>query len=106
MKPSLRAVNTHVGARLVDCRAGRLHARERKIEIVKRIVLVAGRILDRQTGDAGLAAQPHAFGDAVRIVGEAAFEIGIDRNVGDSGQFAQMREHHLARHRAVAGSPA
>ena len=49
----------HIAAGFVDCLARRAHALDRQIEVVKRIGVVAGEVLDRHTGDARLHAQPH-----------------------------------------------
>ena len=55
-----------VAAGLVDCGARGAHARERKVEIIERICRIAGRILDREPGDAGLDAEPHVLGNVLR----------------------------------------
>ena len=90
-----------VAAGLVDRRARGLHAGEREVEIVERLVRIAGRVLDRQAGDAGLDAARHVLGNAFRIVGVAALEVGVDRHVGCVRDLAEMRQHHVARHVAV-----
>ena len=90
-----------VAAGLVDRRARRLHARYRKIEVVERLGLVAGRILDREPRDPGLDAQPHALRHALGLVRIAALEIGVHRQVGRGDDLGDMRKHVVARHRRV-----
>ena len=90
-----------IAAGFVDCVARRAHAFDRQIEIVERIGCLAGEILDRQSGDAGVDAEPDVGRDLVRIDGIAALEIGIDRHVGRLRDLAAMREHHVAGHVAV-----
>ena len=91
----------HVAAGLVDRRARGLHPRQRLVEIVQRKVAVLRRILDRQSGDAGRDAARHVLGHVVRIVGEAVLEIGVERNVGLGDELLVVRQHVVARLRAV-----
>src|SRR5665811_360823 len=90
-----------VAAGLVDRRARGLHAGEREIESVERLFRIAGRILDRQSGDAGRNATRHILGDAGRIVGKAALKVGIERHVGGRGDLAEVSENLIARLLAI-----
>ena len=79
MKPFGTRGEDHVTACFVDCIARRAHTLYRQIEVVERISVVAGGILDRQAGNAGVDTKPDVRRDFVGIVGVAAFEIGVDR---------------------------
>ncbi len=83
----------HVAAGLVDRRARGLHAREREVEVVERVGVVAGEVLDRQPGHAGLDAARHVLGHAGGIVREAVLEIAVERHVGRLRDLAEMGEH-------------
>ena len=105
MKPSARPVSrTSPPALSIAARAAR-DARDRMIEIVERFRLVAGRILDREAGDAGLDAKPHAFGDALRLVRVAALEIGVHRQVGRPRRCSRMWSSITSRGTAPSASP-
>ena len=82
----------HVAAGLVDRRARGLHARKREVEVVERIGVVAGEILNRQPGDAGLDAARHVLGDVLGFMGEAVLEIGVERQVGRCRDLAVVRQ--------------
>ena len=92
----------HIAAGLVDRRPRRLHPRHRQVEVVERVVLVAGVVLDRQPRHAGRHAQPHALRHALGRIGIAALEVGVHRHVDRRRQLGAVGKHHLPRHAAVA----
>ena len=69
--------------------------------IEQRRGIVAGRILDRQAGDAGLDAAAHVLRHRLRRRGETGEEIRVDRQVGGFDDRADVVEHRLERHGAV-----
>ncbi len=68
----------------------RLDALDREPALIKRRGLVAGGILDRQTGDAGLDASDYIRVHAPRLVGESPFEIGVERQIDRGVQRGKM----------------
>src|ERR1035437_4398868 len=60
----------------VDRRARGLYARKRHVEIVQRPGGIAGRILDRQSGQAGRNATRHVLGHALGVVGKYPYAEG------------------------------
>src|SRR5262249_40095591 len=71
----------HVGAGAVDRRARRAHTRDRVVELIERLLVVAGRILDREPGNARGDAQPHALRNTLGLVRKAVLEIRVHRHV-------------------------
>ena len=74
---------------------------DRKIDIVKRTFLSIGRIFDREASDTCFGTKTRVFRDPVRIVGVTVFEICVYRNVSGFDQFLYVREHVVARDRAI-----
>jgi hypothetical protein len=70
-----------IAARLVDGFARGLQARYRRVDVVKRLILVAGRILDGKTRDTRRDRELYALKDARRVARVAAFEIRVDRHI-------------------------
>ena len=97
MNETLRARGEHdVATRFVDCVARGSYPLERQIEVIKRIAFVTGEVFNRQSGNAGIDAQPDIGRHLVRIVGIAALEVGVQRNIRCVCDFAIMGEHHVA----------
>ena len=106
MKPSLRPVSsTSPPALSMAARAAFTRA-SGQVEVVERLGLVAGEVLDRQARHAGAAAQPHALGHALRRVGVAALEVGVHRHVGRSRQFGDVGQHVMSRVTPPSRQPA
>jgi hypothetical protein len=82
-------------------RAVKITSLHRQIEIIERIGIVTGGVLDRQSGNTGVDAQPNIRRDFVGIVGVAALKICIERNIRRVCEFTAMREHHIAVHVAI-----
>ena len=74
----------------IDRLARRLDALDRQRALIQRLGRVAGGILDRQAGDAGLDRARDIGGDLVRLVREAALEIGIDGQIDRRAQRGEM----------------
>ena len=72
------------------------------LEVVERLRLVAGRILDRAAGEAHAGRETDRLRGGRRLVGEAVLEVGRDRQVGRFDDGARVREGFVARDRAVA----
>ena len=93
MKPSARPVSsTSAPALSIAARAAFMRSTAKR-NVVERLLLVAGRVLDREPGDTGRAAARDVRGDALRIVRIAAFEIRVHRHVGRRDDLGEMREH-------------
>ena len=90
-----------VAARLVDRVPGRPHALHGEVEVIERVDVATGVILDRQPGHAGLDAEPDIGSHLVGIIGIAVLEIRIHWDVRRLRDFAAMREHHVLGHIAV-----
>jgi len=73
----------------VDRLPRRPDPRDREVPVIQRRGLVAGRILDRQAGDAGFRRACDILCNALRLDGKAALEVGVDGNI-DGG--ADRRE--------------
>ena len=74
----------------VDRGPRRLDALDRERAVVQRLGLVAGGILDRQPGHADLDRARHVGRDLLRLVREAAFEVGIDGQIDRRAQRGEM----------------
>ena len=72
----------HIAAAGIDRGARRADAFGREFDVVKRLRLVAGGILDRQAGHASRNAASDVCRDLVRFIRKAAFEIGVHRQIG------------------------
>jgi hypothetical protein len=72
------------------------------LEVVERLVLVAGRVLDRAADQPDPGGKADRFRRRRRRVAETPFQISRDRQVSRHHDGARMRERRLARHLAVA----
>ena len=91
-KPLAAAGQQHAAVVGIDRRPRRLDALDRKRALVERVCLVAGGILDRQPGDAGGNRARDIDGDLLRLVREAALEIGIDGQIDRVAQRGEMAQ--------------
>src|SRR5262249_11168036 len=82
-------------ARLVDRIARCANALDRQIEVIERLVVVAGSILDRQARNASVDAKANVRRDFIGIIGVTTFEIRIDRDIRRLCNLAAVREHHV-----------
>ena len=80
----------------VDRLARRLDALDRERTLVQRLGGIAGGILDRQAGDAGLDRARDIGADLVGLVRKAALEIGVD---GQIDRARTARSDDRRRHR-------
>ena len=80
----------HVALVGIDRRARRLDALDREVALVKRLGGIAGGILDRQSGDAGLDRARDIGADLLRLVREAALEIGVDGQIDRGADRGEM----------------
>ncbi len=74
----------------IDGRSRRLDALDRERALVKRLCRVAGGILDRQPGDAGLDRARDVGGDLLRLMRKPALEIGVDGQIDGRAQRGKM----------------
>lgn len=95
----------HVLTGGIDRRTRGAHPRDRFVEGVQRLRRVAGRILDRQPGDAGVDATADVLLEAVEVTGVAVLEIRVDRQIGRLDDVAAMRQHCVDAHRVVGPCP-
>jgi hypothetical protein len=72
------------------------------LEVVERLRLVAGRILDRAAHEPHPGRKTDRLCGGRRFVGKAPLEIGRDRQVGRLDDDARMRKRFVARDGAVA----
>ena len=79
----------------------RRHALDGEVEIVDRVVGIAGMILDRAAGEPGGLGGEDRLGGAFGAVALALLEIGRDRQVGRRRHFAAVMDHRLEADRAV-----
>ena len=91
----------HAAVVTLDRRACRLDALDRERPLVKRPCGVSRGILDRQSGDAGLGCARYVGSDFVRLMGEAALEIGVDGQIDRAAQHGEMLQHLLERDAVV-----
>ena len=95
----------HAGAGFVDRAARGAHARHRLADLVQPAG--ARRVLDREPRDARRDAAPHVLGDALRALGVARLEVGVDRHPRRGGDLGDVVEHVLERqHVDGVGAPA
>ena len=96
-----------VAACFVDRASCRSDPFDGHIERQQRRLRIGCRVFDRQPGDAGVDREPDALRDFGRILAEAAFEVGVDRQIRRADHLAQVREDRVARHAVVgpAGGP-
>jgi len=59
--------------------------------VIKRLGGIAGGILDRQARHAGLHPARNIDRNFLRLMGKAAFEIGVDRQIDRRAQRGEMR---------------
>ena len=85
----------------MKCFANGMDSLDRKIDIVKRTFLSIGRIFDREAGDSSFSAKARVLRAPIRFVGVPVFEICVYRNVSGFDQFLYVREHVVARDRAI-----
>ena len=90
-EPLAAAGQQHAAVVGIDRRARRLDALDRKAALVKRLCRVAGGILDRQSGDAGLDRARDIGADLSGFMRKAALEIGIDGQIDRRAQRGEMR---------------
>ncbi len=74
----------------IDRLARRLDAIDGERAIEQRFCVVAGKILDRQTRNAGLHGARDIGADLVRFVRKAVFEVGINRDIDRRADRGQM----------------
>jgi hypothetical protein len=79
----------------INCDARRFDPLNRKREIVEWRLVIAGRVFDRQSGNAGFYAPAHVLSDAGWVVRERIQEIRIDRQRGTRGDVTKMVEHSI-----------
>ena len=108
MKPSLRAGEQHVAARLVDRRARRLHARHRQVEFVERLVACrrSKSSIDRPATPVSMHSR-HALRDARRA--RRAKPLSKSALTGMSvaaDDLAHMRQHRRRADCAPSATPA
>ncbi len=68
----------------------------RVVQLVDRVVAVAGEVLDRPAGQSLCDGVGDGRGDALRLVGEAVLEIGGHRDVDRFSEEAAVGENLLA----------
>ncbi len=71
------------------------------LDVVDRLVLVAGEVLDREAGQPGGDGAPRGLGHPLGAVGEAVLEVGGDRKVGRGHDLGGVAQRLLGGHRAV-----
>ena len=74
----------------IDRLARRLDAIDRERAIEQRLGGVAGKILDREAGNAGLDRARDVDADLVRLVRKAVLEIGVDGNIDRRADRGEM----------------
>ena len=74
----------------IDRLARRPDAIDRERAIEQRFCVVAGKILDRKAGNAGLHGARDIDADLVRLVRKAVLEIGIDGNIDRRADRGEM----------------
>jgi hypothetical protein len=89
----------HVAAGGIDGESSRTHALDGGLE--RKQPSPGNRILDRQSGDAGLHREAHAFADAGRIRGKAVLEVRVQRQIGRGGHHTKMLQDLTAPHAVV-----
>ena len=74
----------------VDRRARRSQPLDRFVQRVEGRIPFAGKILDREAGDARADAEPGALVDSFGVAGEAGLEIGVQRAIDRGGERADV----------------
>jgi hypothetical protein len=83
------------------CLGGGRHALGRRPDVIDGLVLITGEILHRAARQPGFAGEGDGPRDTVRIVGEAALQIGGDRKYACRDDRRGMRQGLIAAHRAI-----
>ena len=76
----------------------RLHPLDREVEVVDRLVRLAGGVLDGAADHAGLGGEADHLGRGPRLVGVAILQIGVDRQVRGAGDEPAVVEDFAAAH--------
>src|SRR5207247_10103053 len=72
-------------------------ALDRELELEQGSLGVAGRVLDRDPGDPGRDRAAHIRLDSLRIDGESAFEIPVDRNLDAPADVLELVQPFIDR---------
>ena len=105
MKPSERAVSrTPVPLSSIARRAARMRSTA-SVKSNKRVRVIAGRIFDRQPGDAGRRRRRHVARHVGRLDREAALEVGVDRHVHGLRDRAQVARALRSSDTLVVAAP-
>ncbi|MNI68823.1 hypothetical protein D3C73_1245370 [compost metagenome] len=70
-------------------------------DAAQRMLCIAGGILDRQAGHAGVDRHRHTLVHRLRAAAETIFEVGVHRQIGRRHHHPQMGEDLIATHRPV-----
>lgn len=76
-----------------------------ELEVVNRVFRAVGRVFDRAAGQSRGGCLAHRLSDGFRIVAEAVFEVGTDRQTGGADDFAAVSENRVAAHSVIAVAP-
>ena len=85
----------HIAAARIDRCASSAQTLERFRQLVERMVVITGSVLDRKARNAGIDAQGDALGDRSRRVAIARLEVGVDRKRCCLDQLADVFKHEL-----------